>query len=219
MAGQHTLAEPKLKVTPWRCSPTPPNQSLYQISTTYTFQILRYSPDKILKFKFTTARSKVNSRSHPDVAHLHLLTNVHTKYYLPTIYGSRYIAWTRFYRSRTGIYKVQSQIKVTPWQCTPTPLTNVPTKYHLPMPYGLWDILGWTGFLNLRSLCQGQRSKVTPWCCTPTPPTNIPTKYQLPSAYTLWFLRYSPDKLFSRTACPSGCHGCLYSVFMSSLEF
>ena len=47
------------------------------------------------------ARSKVKSRSHRDVAHLHLLTNVPTKYQLPTPYGSRDIAQTRFYRSRS----------------------------------------------------------------------------------------------------------------------
>ena len=36
MAGEHTLAEPKLRVTP-RCTPTPPNQCPYptQPSTPY----------------------------------------------------------------------------------------------------------------------------------------------------------------------------------------
>ena len=47
------------------------------------------------------ARSKVKSRSHHDVAHLQPLTNVHTKYQLPTPYGFRDIARTRFYRSRS----------------------------------------------------------------------------------------------------------------------
>ena len=46
-------------------------------------------------------RSKVKSRSHHDVAHLHPLTNVPTKYKLPTPYSFRDIAWTRFYRSRS----------------------------------------------------------------------------------------------------------------------
>ena len=45
------------------------------------------------------ARSKVKSRSDHDVAHLQLLTNVPTKYQLPTPYGFRDIAQTRFYRS------------------------------------------------------------------------------------------------------------------------
>ena len=44
---------------------------------------------------------KVKLRSHQDVAHLHPLSNVPTKYQLPTPYGFRDIAWTRFYRSRS----------------------------------------------------------------------------------------------------------------------
>ena len=47
------------------------------------------------------ARSKVKSRSHHDAAQLHPLTNVPTKYQLPTPYGFRDIARTRFYRSRS----------------------------------------------------------------------------------------------------------------------
>ena len=49
----------------------------------------------------TMARSKVKSRSDHDVAQLHPLTNVPTKYQLPTPYGFRDIAPTRFYRSRS----------------------------------------------------------------------------------------------------------------------
>ena len=44
---------------------------------------------------------KVKSRLDHDVAHLHSLTNVPTKYQLPTPYSFRYIARTRFYRSRS----------------------------------------------------------------------------------------------------------------------
>ena len=43
--------------------------------------------------------SKVNSRSHHDVAHLQLITNVPTKYQLPTFYGFQDLAQTIFYRS------------------------------------------------------------------------------------------------------------------------
>ena len=78
-----------------------PNRCPYQVSTSYTLQLLRYSLDKVLEVKVTTARSKVKSRSDHDVAHLQLLTNVPTKYQLPTPYGFRDIAWTRFYRSRS----------------------------------------------------------------------------------------------------------------------
>ena len=45
-------------------------------------------------------RSKVKSKSDHDTAHLHPLANVPTKYQLPTPYGFRDIARTRFYRSR-----------------------------------------------------------------------------------------------------------------------
>ena len=62
---------------------------------------LRYSPDKILKVKVTSATSKVKSRSHHDVAHLQPLTNVPAKYQLPTPYGCRDIARTRFSNSRS----------------------------------------------------------------------------------------------------------------------
>ena len=64
-------------------------------------QFPRYSPDKILKVKVTTARSKVKSRSDHDVAHLQPLTNVPAKYQLPTPYGCRDIARTRFSNSRS----------------------------------------------------------------------------------------------------------------------
>ena len=75
------------KIIPWHCSFTTPNQCPYQVSTSYTLRFLRYSPDKISKVKVTTARSNVKSRLYNDGAHLHLLTNVPTKYQLPTPYG------------------------------------------------------------------------------------------------------------------------------------
>ena len=57
--------------------------------------------NKILTVKVTTTRSKVKSMSHHDTAHLQHLTNVPTKHQLPTPYGFRDIAQTRFYRSRS----------------------------------------------------------------------------------------------------------------------
>ena len=47
------------------------------------------------------ARSKVKSMSHQDIANLHPLTNIPTKYQLPTPYSFQDIARTRFYRSRS----------------------------------------------------------------------------------------------------------------------
>ena len=52
-------------------------------------------------FKGQGHYGKVKSRSHHDAAHLQPLTNVPTKYQLPTPYGFRDIARTRFYRSRS----------------------------------------------------------------------------------------------------------------------
>ena len=48
----------------------------------------------------TTARSKVKSRLHYDVTHLQPLTNVHTKNQLPTLYGFRDIARTKFFKGK-----------------------------------------------------------------------------------------------------------------------
>ena len=85
--GHYSKVKGQIKVTPRRCTPTTPNQCPYQVSTSYTLRFLRYSPDKILKVKVTTARSKVKSRSDHDIAHLQPLTNVPAKYQLPTPYG------------------------------------------------------------------------------------------------------------------------------------
>ena len=51
------LRQGQIKVTPWRCTPTIPNQCPYQVSTSYTLQFLRHSPDKILQVEVTMARS------------------------------------------------------------------------------------------------------------------------------------------------------------------
>ena len=57
-------------------------------------------------FKTHGHYDEVKSRSH-DIAHLQPLTNVPTKYQLPTSYSCRDIARTRFFIG-------QGQIKVTP---------------------------------------------------------------------------------------------------------
>ena len=53
------------------------------------------------------ARSKVKSRSNYDEAQLHFLTNVPTKYELPTPNGFRDMAPTRFFK-----FKIKGKIKV-----------------------------------------------------------------------------------------------------------
>ena len=77
------------------------NQCPYQVSTSYTFQFLRNSPDKILWVKVTTASLKVKSWSHHCIAHLQPLSNVPTKCQLPTPYRFQDIARTRFSNSRS----------------------------------------------------------------------------------------------------------------------
>ena len=113
-----------VNVTAW-CTPTPPNQCPYQVSTFYTLWNQRKNPDKILKLIDTMTRSKVKSRSHHEVAHLQPPTNVPTKYQLSSPYGFRDTARTRFIGQ--GHYsKVKGQIKVTLRPCTPTPPNQLP---------------------------------------------------------------------------------------------
>ena len=112
------------------------NQCPYHISTSCTLQFLRYSPNKILQVKVTTARSKVKSRSHPDIAHPQPLTNVPTKYQLLTPYGFRDVAWTRFYMLRT--LRQDQRSKQGP---TMTLHTYNPQPMSLPSLYSLDKIL------------------------------------------------------------------------------
>ena len=90
---------------------------------------------RFFKVKVITARSKVISKSNYDEAQLHFLTNVPTKYELPTPYGFRDIARTRFLKVKviTVRSKVKSRSNYDEAQLHP--LTNVPTKYEHPTPY------------------------------------------------------------------------------------
>ena len=85
------------------------------------------------------ARSEVKSRSNYDEAQLYPLTNVPTKYQLPTPYGFRDMARTRFFKVKviTARSKVKSRSHYDEAQLHF--LTNVPTKYELPTPYGFRD--------------------------------------------------------------------------------
>ena len=73
-------------------------QCPYQASTSYTSEVL---PGQNFKGQGHFGKIKVISRSHHDTAHLQPLTNVPTTYQLPTPYGFRDTAGTRFYRSRS----------------------------------------------------------------------------------------------------------------------
>ena len=125
------------------------------------------------------ARSKVKSRSHHDAAHLHPLTNVPTKYQLPTPYSFRDITRTRFYRSRSLQQGQRSNQGQAMRLHAYTTLTNIHTKYQLPTPYGFLDIAR-TRVYRSRSLQQGQRSNDVSQL---HPLIYVPTKYQLPTPY------------------------------------
>ena len=106
------------------------------------------------KVKVIMARSKVKSRSNNDEAQLHPLTNVPTKYELPTPYGFRDMARTRFFKVK-GI-TARSNYDVAQLY----PLTNVPTKYQLPTPYGFRDMAR-TRFFNVKVITARSKVKVT----------------------------------------------------------
>ena len=59
------------------------------------------------------ARSKVKSRLHHDIVHLHPLTNVPTKYQLPTPYGFQEKKAGQDFIGQGHYGKVKGQIKVT----------------------------------------------------------------------------------------------------------
>ena len=45
--GHNGKVKGQSKVTPWHCTPTPPNQCSYEVSTSYILQFLRYRLDKL----------------------------------------------------------------------------------------------------------------------------------------------------------------------------
>ena len=88
---------------------------------------------------------------------LHPLTNVPTKYQLPTPYSFRGIAWIKILKVKVTTAKSKVKSRSDHDVAHLQPLTNVPTKYQLPTTYGFRDIAR-TRFSNARSLRQGQRS-------------------------------------------------------------
>ena len=105
------------------------------------------------------------------------LTNVLTKYQLPTPYSFRNIARTRFYRSSSLQQGERSNQGHTMMLHIYYPLTNVLTKYQLPTPYSFRNIAR-TRFYRSRSLQQGQRSNQGQ---TMTLHTYTPQPMSLPS--------------------------------------
>ena len=157
-----------------------PNQCPYQVSPSYTLRLPRYSPDKILQVKVTMTRSKVKSRLYHDVAHLQLLINFPTKYQLPTPYGFRDIAQTRFYRSRSLRPGQSSNQGHTMTLHTYTPNQypyQVSTSYILRFlrysPDKIFKLKVTTARSKVKS-----RSDHDVYLHLP----NVPTKYQLPTS-------------------------------------
>ena len=53
----------QIKVTPLRCTLTPPNQCPYQVLTSYTLRFLRYSPDKLFPADCPPAQTPLSTAS------------------------------------------------------------------------------------------------------------------------------------------------------------
>ena len=169
MAGQHTLAESKLKVTPW-CTPTSHNQCPYQVSTSYTFQNsrawTRSSKSRSLQ------QGQRSNQGHTML--LHAFTPNQCPYQVSTSYTLWFLRYSldQFYRSRSlqGQRSNQGQ--------------TMTLHTYNPGPMSLQSI----NFLHLTI------SEIQPWqdfighgdydIAYLQPPTNVPTKNQLPTPYS-----------------------------------
>ena len=120
-------------------------------------------------------RLKVKTRSDHDVAHLQPLTNVPAKYQLPTPYGCRDIARTRFSNSRSLRQGQRSDHDVAHLHLP----TNVPAKYKL-FPAARPPA-------HLPAHPDTVREKNTLTALKPITPKQCP--YQLSTSYTLQFHR------------------------------
>ena len=184
-----------------------PNQYPYQVSTSCTLRFLRYSPDKIFKLKVTTERLKVKSRSDHGVAPLHPLTNVPTKYQLPTPYSFRDIDQTRFYRSRSLWQGQWSNQGHTMTLHTYTPY-QVSTSYTLQFPrYSPEKILQFKVKLKVTTAKSKIKSRSDHDASHLQPLANVPTKYQLPTPYRFFPPPAHPDTMCENNT-PTALKGC-----------
>ena len=134
------------------------NQSPYQVSTSCTLRRPKYSSlNKILKLKVTSARSKVTSRSHYDIAQIHP--------------KPMYLQLSTFYTLRISRYSLDKilEIKVTTTRSKVKSRshhdnaylhlsTNVPPRYQPSICYSSLVDIAQTCFYRSRSLQQRQRS-------------------------------------------------------------
>ena len=154
-----------------------PYQYPYQISTFYTLQTLTYSPEKILNLKVTTALSKVKSRSHHDVGYLHSLTNVPTKYQLPTLFPKNTtikILKVRVTTARSNQGHTMTLHSYSPYQCPYQVLTLYTLLLLRLRPDKISELEVTAARLKVKSRSYHDIAHLHPL-------TNIPIKYQLPT--------------------------------------
>ena len=186
-AGDHTLAEPKLKVTPCRCTLTPLNQCNYQVSTFYTLQNLRIGPDKIKIKNHRQNHSHCNKvKSQTIIPWCYTPT---TPNKCPYQLSTSYIWWFlrhcphRILKVKVTTARLKVKSRSHHDAAYLQPPANVPTKYQLDTPYAFQDITR-TRFSNL-SKVEGQ-IKLTIWRCRPATPTSLPTKFKRPKPSSFW---------------------------------
>ena len=94
-----------------------------------TLWFLRYSLDKNLKVKITMARSKIKSRSHHDIAHLHPLNKC--PYQVSTSYTSQFLRYSTDKIFKPRVNTVRSKVKSRSHHNVAQlhPLANVLTKF------------------------------------------------------------------------------------------
>ena len=131
--------------------------------------VSRYSPDKMLKIKGNTARSKVTSKPHHDVTHLRPLSDVPATYQLPTQYGvSRYSPdKNRKVQVTMGWLKIKSRSHND--FAYLHHLTNVPTKYQPSIPYSCCKIV----HTRQPKRCSVDSRNFKKWGRSPTTTQNV----------------------------------------------
>ena len=137
----YTLAEPRLKVTPWCCTPTPLKHYSYQVSTSYIL-VSEIRPRQ--NFKGQGHCDKVKGQLKATSSHWALtpLTNVPSKNILPTLYHF----WDKVTLARSKV-KSRSYHDIAHTH----PLTNVPTMYQFLTTYNMTRFLRSTARSKVKS--------------------------------------------------------------------
>ena len=125
------------------CHTYTPNLCPYQVSTSNALWFLRYGSDNSSKVKVTMARTKVKSRSHHHVAHLH----PNQRLYQVSPYTLRFLRYSPDKIFKVMVTTARSKVKSRPHQDIAHlhPLINVLTKCQISTPYSPQEI-AWTIF-------------------------------------------------------------------------